>query len=84
MFEEHQRNQHKLGRVSQRVKEIKYDVKSFLGHCKDYVLYFAGVGNLTENFEPRSKGSSFYRIVVILATLMRIIFRNKNRNIEIF
>ena len=50
MFEEHQRNQHKLGRVSQRIKEIKYDVKSFLGHCKDYVLYFAGVGNLTENY----------------------------------
>ena len=45
MFEKHQRNQHKLGRVSQRIKEIKYEVKSFLGHCEDYVLYLVGIGN---------------------------------------
>lgn len=45
--------------MSQRINEIKYDVKSFLGHYKDYVLYFAGVGNLTENFEPRSKDVHF-------------------------
>ena len=55
MFEKHQRNQHKLGRVSQRIKEIKYEVKSFLGHCEDYVLYLVGLGNKQRILSPEVK-----------------------------
>lgn len=59
MYKEHQRSQHGYGRVSETVKLITYEVKSFLRHCKDYALDFVGTGEPTEGFEYRNKDFHF-------------------------